>query len=106
MISEDRVEKAVEFIRDNADVLGGLVGRCKGLEQERKVVRGKQFLTATGTVAEREAKAESSKEYEVIVEEIENAWCDKTTIETKMKAAELTVDVWRSQNSSRNKGHV
>jgi len=93
MISEERVEKAVEYIRDHADVLGGLIGRCKGLEQERKVVRGKLFLGVTGTVAEREAKAESSKEYEIVVEEIENAWADKTELEIKMKAAELTIAV-------------
>lgn len=106
MISEDRVEKAVEFIRDHADVLGGLVGRCKGLEQERKVVRGKQFLEAKGTVAEREARAESSKEYELIVEEIENSWADKTELETKIRAAELTIEVWRSQNKWGDRGHL
>ena len=106
MISEARVEKAVEFIRDHADQLGKLVGVCKGLEQRRKTVHGQNFLYAQGTVAEREAKAYSSEGFESIIEEIENAWAEKTTLETHLKAAELTIDVWRSQNSSKNKGHL
>jgi hypothetical protein len=106
MISEERVEKAVEFIRDHADQLGNLVGVCKGLEQRRKVVHGQNFLEASGTVAEREAKAYSSDGFMEITEEIENAWAEKTTVETKIRAAELTIDVWRSQYSKLGKGHL
>lgn len=106
MIPESRVEKAVEFIRDHADRLGELIGRCKALEHERKVVRGNEFLKAKGTVAEREAVAESSEAFIQIVNDIENAWADKATLETKIKAAELTIDVWRSQYSKAGKGHL
>ena len=109
MISEERVEKAVEFYRDNADRYGQLVGLCKALEQKRKVVHGQEFIRVGEikvTVAEREALAYSSKGYREVVEEIQNAWADKTVLETQMTAAEHTIDVWRSQNSSRNKAHV
>ena len=106
MISESRVEKAVEFIRDHAERLGQLVGLCKALEQERKVVHGQAFLGAQGTVAEREARAYSSDAYKEIVEEIENAWAEKSTIEVNLKKAEATLDVWRSQNSAKNRGHL
>lgn len=106
MISETRAEKAVEFIRDNADRLGELIGRCKALEQKRKVVHGQAFLYAQGTVAEREAQAASSEAFKAVVEEIENAWAEKETIATKLKAAELTIDVWRSQYAASKRGHV
>jgi hypothetical protein len=106
MISEQRVERAVEFIRDNADRLGELLGHCKGLEQQRKVVYGQAFIGASGTVAEREARAHISPEFKTICEEIENAWAEKTTLETQLRAAELTIDVWRSQYSKQGKGHV
>ena len=106
MISESRVEKAVEFYRDHAERYGQLVGLCKALEQKRKVVHGQAFLGAQGTVAEREARAYSSVEYRSIVEDIENSWADKTELESKLKAAEMTIDVWRSQNSSKNKAHL
>lgn len=106
MISEERAEKAVEFIRDHADELGKLIGQCKALEQKRKVVHGQAFLYAQGTVAEREAKAASSDAFKAVVEEIENAWADKETLATKLKAAEMTVDVWRSQFAASKRGHV
>lgn len=106
MISEKRVEMAVEFYRDNSALYGQLVGLCKKLEQERKVVHGQSFLFAQGTVAEREAKAYSSDAYKDVVERIENAWAEKTTVETKLKAAELQIEVWRSQYSKQGKGHL
>ena len=106
MISESRVEKAVEFIRDHAERLGELVGHCKALEQQRKVAHGQAFLYAQGTVAEREACAYSSDVVKDVIEKIENAWSDKTTLETQIKAAELTIDVWRSQYSKQGKGHL
>ena len=106
MISEDRVEKAVEFIRDHAHELGLLIGQCKGLEQKRKAVHGQAFLGATGTVAEREARAYSSPLFQACAEEIQNAWADKETLSLKIEAAKITVDVWRSQNSAANRGNI
>ncbi len=106
MISEQRVENAVEFIRDNADRLGELVGHCKGLEHQRKVAKAHAFLQTQGTVVERESKAYASPEFKAITEDIEDAWAAKTTLETKLKAAELTIDVWRSQYSKQGKGHL
>ena len=106
MIAEDRAEKAVEFIRDHADELGALIGRCKSLEQIRKVVHGEEFLKANGTVAEREAFAYSSSNFQKLTNDIENAWAEKSALETSLRAAELTIDVWRSQFSKYGKGHV
>ena len=106
MIDEKRVEAAIAYYRDNADRYGQLVGLCKALEQKRKVVHGQAFLYAQGTVAEREAKAHSSDAFKAVVEEIENAWAEKATIEINLKKSETTVDVWRSQNSSKNKAHL
>lgn len=105
-INEGRAEKAVEFIRDHAERLGELIGACKALEHKRKVVQGQAFLEADGTVAERDAKAHTSTKYREVVEEIGNAWAEKETLATRLKAAELTIDVWRSQNSAAKRGHV
>jgi hypothetical protein len=129
MISEERVEAAVAFIRDNAERLGELIGHCKGVEYQAKVIKAQNYLDATGghckgveyqakvikaqnyldatgTIQARESEALASPEYKSIVEEIENAWAEKSTLETKLKAAELTITVWSCQNASRRKGHV
>ena len=100
MIDFDRAEKAAEFIRDHAEQYGHLVGHCKGLEHQRKAVKGIAFLDASGTMAEKEATAYASPEFKSICEDIENAWADKTTLEIRLKAAEFTIDLYRSWNAS------
>ena len=101
MIDFDRAEKAAEFIRDRAEKYGKLIGLCKALEHERKVVFGRAFLEADGkNVAEREAKAYISEEFRLVVEEIENAWADKETLSAQIKAAELTIELYRSGNAA------
>jgi hypothetical protein len=105
MISESRAEKAVEFIRDHAEQIGQLLGQCKALDHKRKIVRGQAFLEVeTGSVAEREAKAETSEEYSAVVQEIQNTWAEWKTLETRLRAAELTYEAWRSQNKWGNRG--
>lgn len=106
MISEERAERAVEFIRDNAKKYGDLVGLCKFLDHKRRVVRGEAFVNAEGTVAEREAISESSDEYREVVNDLRNAWADRTTLETQLKGAELTIEVWRSENKWADRGHT
>ena len=107
MISEQRVEAALEFIRDHAKEAGELYGHTKGLDHQRKVVRSIAFLeTKTGSVQERLSKAESSAEYKQIVEDIEDAWAAWKTLETRLEAARLTVHVWQSQNKWSKAGNV
>ena len=86
-------------MKENAKRYGALTGACKGLEHQRKVVRGIAFLESNmKTVAEREADAESSAAYQAVVIEMENTWAEKTELETRMKYAEMTFDLYRSSN--------
>ena len=101
MINFERAEKAAEFIRDHAEQYGKLIGLCKSLEHQRKVVFGQAYLEAKGgTIAEKEAKAHISPEFKSIVEDIENSWADKETLATQIKAAELTIELYRSGNAA------
>jgi hypothetical protein len=111
MISEEAVEAAVRFFEHHADDLGKLIGHCKGLEHQVKIVFGQALLeakknTPKATVPELEARARNSAEYKAIVEDVEDAWADRVTLETKLKAKELGIEVWRSQYSKQGKGHL
>jgi len=106
MLSDDRVEKAVEYLRDNADDYGTACGLVKFLDHKRKVVRGQQFIAAEGTVGLREAVAESSAEYLQVITDLQNAETDKHILATMFKAAELTVSVWQTQNANNRRGNV
>ena len=101
MISEERAEKAVEYLRDTADEYGQLCGQVELYAHNIKVYKGMAFLLSTeGTVAEREATAWLDPKVRDAIKDHSNAVAQKQTLSTKRKAAELTIDVWRSQNST------
>ncbi len=98
-IGTKRAELAVEFIGNHAKRCGQLTGLCKKLEHERKVVHAEAALASTlSTVAERDAAAYASQQFGELLEEIENAWADKVTLELQIEAAKYTVSVWQSKN--------
>jgi len=69
------------------------------LENKRKVIRAYGLLNSKKpTVAERQAESETTDEYKKIIDDIENAWAEKTTLETYLKAAEMTFELYRSSN--------
>ncbi len=78
MITDEMAEKALDFIRDKAGAYAEAKAQTRQLDHYRKIKRSEMFLKAAGTVAEREAKAETSEEYKAIVdglaasEEVEN----------------------------------
>jgi len=95
----EQADKAVDYFKTNAEEYGELVAKCKYLEHKRNVIRKQKELESTKkTVSERQAEAETGKEYLEILEDIQNAWAKKTTLETYMKAAEMTFDLYRSSN--------
>jgi len=106
MLSDERAERAVEYLRDKADEYGAACGLAKFLDHKRRVVRGQIFLTSEGTVAQREAIAESSAEYLEVITQLQNAETDKQILATKFKAAELTIEVWRTQAANVRKGNI
>lgn len=107
MISEDRVEAALCFIRDKAEGYGQMVGRCRGLEHRRKVIRSQAFLAAEArSIAEREAIAETSAEYRAILDEIENAETERATLQTLMRGAEMLIEVWRTMAANQRRGNI
>ena len=83
-----------------------LTAKIKALDHRRRVVRAIAFLETSGTVAEREALSQASKEYQAFIKEYENTIADREILAAKRKRAELTIDVWRSLNSARSKGQI
>ena len=77
-----------------------------GLEDAKKSVAAIQFMSVSGSAAERKEKALSSKEYLNHINKIENALLDFETLKNKRSTAALQIEVWRSINSNRNKGNI
>ena len=104
VISENQVEKAMNYLAETDEDYGKSVGLVKGLEHYLKTVKSQVFLNSSGTVAEREAKSYASKDYREKILEHQNAVTDKEIMAAKRKRAELTVDVWRTQQANRRQG--
>ena len=104
-IDDSRVEKAVQFIRDNADLIGQLRGHKSLLDHKIKIERSQRFLDADGTVGEREAWAWTDTAVFALVNELRDCITEMDTVATRFKAAELLIEVWRTQQANTRRGH-
>jgi len=105
-ITDAKVEEAIGVIAKNADLVGQLRGQKAYLEHRIKIERGQRFLDASGTVAERDAIAWTDSAVHAFCEEYRDCVTELETLATKFKAAELTTDVWRTQQANSRRGHV
>lgn len=106
MINENRVEAAVNFHRDNAERHGQLKGAVSFYEYKFKRAKAAAFLEASGTVAEREAKALLTDAVKDAAQDLRDMIAEETELRDKLKAADLTIEVWRSQNANQRRGNV
>ena len=106
MITDSKVEEAIGVIAKNADLIGQLRGQKAMLEHRIKIERGQRFLEAEGTVAERESIAWTDPSVYRLCEEYRDCVTELETLLTKFRAAELTTEVWRTQQANSRRGHV
>lgn len=106
MIDDNRAERAVEFYRDNAEQRGELRGQIAYLDHAIKITLAQAFLNSDGTVAEREARSRQDKDYLAKVDELRGATTELHTIETKLKAAEMTMELYRTQAANSRRGNI
>ena len=107
LITEKRLEEALKYISHTDEDSGRLDGLCKGLKRKEKIVFAQAFLNAQGgSVAEREAKARTSQEYRSFEMNYEEKEVEKDILQVKRLTEFTVIEVWRSLNSSRNKGNI
>jgi len=104
---EEKVERALPFLRDTDEEHAKAKARVKGLERKEKTIKAVKFLDAHGSsVAEKEAVVHASNEYKQWTEDYENAVYDEQILANKRKRAELTIEVWRSVNASYKRSNL
>jgi len=104
MITEDRLQKALTYLAETDEELAQLKANVERAEYLKKRVRAAVFLSASGPVEERKAKAEVSQEVENIERDYTRALVAYEHIAAKRKTEALIVDVWRSINANRRQG--
>ena len=106
MISEDRVENAVEFLRDTSKRYGVARGHVAFYEGNLRRVKALEMVGRPGSAADREATAYASSAYLEALEGLQNAVADCETLRAQRDAAEMTIEVWRSQFSASKRGNI
>jgi len=106
MITTEKVEQALSYIARNAEPLAEARALVKYLDHKRKVIRATKFAETTGTQGERTAYAERHDEYKRCLEEWKDAIYDAELISTKMKAAELTIQVFQTESANQRRANV
>ena len=103
MISEERLEKAITYLAHTGEEAAKAKALCKKLEKIERIIRGEAFLKATGTVAEREAKAVTSQDFRDHVAYAENCWVDAELLDNKRHTEEVIIDIWRTMSANLRK---
>ena len=102
-LTEDRVEQALIVLAQTDRQHAELEGELKRSEMALKQVKAHIFLQATGTVAEREAKAEASDEYAKAV----NTWVENYTqfkiLHNERQHETLVSQIWQTYSANRRK---
>lgn len=114
MISDERAEKAVEFIRDNAARHGQLKAAVSFHEYKARRVRSEVFLALEGpmsdgrkpTASDRDAVAMSAPSTLTAYEELRDVIAEEQMVRDQIQAAELTIEVWRTQAANQRRGNI
>lgn len=104
MITDDRAEKACEFIRDNAQRHGQLKGAKAFHEHEIKRRKAIAYISSEGSVAERQAHSEIDEDVRAAISKLIESITEESELADKIKAAELTYEIWRTQQANMRKG--
>ncbi len=109
LINEDRLQRALVYIAETDKPHAIAKAHMKGWEKQEKTIKGQAYLDIPKkdmTDKEREAKSYVSDEYKGWISKYEDAVCDYEILNNKRLREMLIIEVWRSLNSSRNKGNI
>ena len=100
MITEKQVEAANDYIRDNAAAYGAAKAARIQLSEFRKSKKALLMNQKQGAGHERESYAYADDEYIALLLDIQKAVEVEETIRWSMKAAELKIEIWRTQQAN------
>lgn len=103
VIGLDKLESALEFLANSDHDYAIEKAELERSEILRKRTRARVFQLSDGTVAERQALAETHPD----VQDADDKYCNNIerfeTLKARRQRAEIVVDVWRSLEASRRK---
>ena len=104
MISDERVETAINRLSETDEEAALAKARVKSLEVYGKTAKSFAFLDAKGTVAEREAVALTSTIYREWQKDYEEAIIESEKLANQRASWSGEREVWRSLQANRRQG--
>lgn len=104
MITDERAEEALEFLRDSTTAIGAAKAERERSEILCKRVRKRIFVMAEGSsVAQREAVTEIHDEVAKADERYIEAVAAFETLYAKREVEALAIEVWRTEAANRRR---
>lgn len=100
IVADDTVSKALAYLADDPHPLALARKDVVDAENEAKRVFAKAFMAADGSVASREATATASEVYVDAKATESDAILELERHKARVKAAEMIIEVWRSENAN------
>ena len=100
LVNEDMIQAAFDWLHDNSKPAAAAKAARIRAEYKTKQVKAQVFLESEGTVAEREARALASMEYDLAIDaEIQAVENDEFHRNQRSKA-EAIIESWRSEQAN------
>lgn len=106
MISEDRVEKALTFLRQTDELCAKAKALMKGLDDQKKTVHAIQSLNAEGAQGAKDKVAFASPEYSAHLEKVASSIYDYEELKNRRDTEILVIETWRSMNANQRRGNI
>ena len=101
IVSEPEVEKALDFLRDEAKTIGDAKARLVRAEHFVKHVEALMFVASDASSAEKKkAEARTSQRYLDAIEEEALAAGEYEKLRALREAASMKIDAWRTEQSN------
>jgi hypothetical protein len=106
MISGERLSQALTYLAETDEVCAGLRADMERAEFKAKATKDAIFCRLSGSVADRTANASDSVEYHAAMDNYFGVLKQYEAMRNKRSTEAIVIEVWRSLNSSRNKGNL
>jgi len=103
MISDSELEAAHNGLVDTDETYGKRSAYVKMGPLVTKIIKGRNFLSASGTVAERDAIAYTSMEFKTYVDNLRDATIDLEILEAKRESWQREIEIWRTLSANRRR---
>jgi hypothetical protein len=100
-ITQQRMEEALEYLSDTDEPCAALRADMERAEWKAKRTKSAIFQISTGSVAERNAVADTSTDTEAAYEKYFKAMQEHDAMKNRRATEAIVFEAWRSLNSNR-----